>query len=571
MQTLNSLSEYLTSKGIQVIGQGEEKRCKCLFCDDEKAHMYVNDEKGVFHCVKCDAGGNIWRLKRHYGEIDFTTRQAKKEYKKPTEVYPLKDDGRKYLKAERGFTDEIITAFKLGQYKDFIAIPYFKDGVLVNYKFRNIHQKQFQRFKDGESTLFNVDRIDKTKPIVITEGEFDAVAACQLGMPNVLSVSIGAGSFNPDWIEFFDSCSGGFYIAYDNDPAGEEGAKKLVEKIGAKTIKRIKLPLKDFNDCLMAGYTKDDAQKWLDTAEEYKPQHFVHISDLYARMDDLYTRQDKGCGKKLEGWNDFNERIGGLRESEVTVLTGDTGSGKSTFALNVFYTMINQGERVLIASTEMATEQVVAILFTMFAKKNFKDFAEEDYRKCLIWFSDKPVYFVDVHGRLSIDQINDYVTYGKRKFDIQFVLLDHLHFFIKRITDNEARDISEFMFEIVAIAKQTSTHLWLIAHPSKLDNDKGIVRMNNIKGSSSVKQDAFNVITVWRDRDAEEAGNNDVVIDFEKVRHTSGKGGRKRYVFDTIALTYTEKPVEEDGYNRFKRSPVPKVRDAYPEKAYGNG
>jgi len=226
------LSEFLISKGVALKQQGAEKVCSCLFCDDSKAHMYVNDDKGVFHCHKCGEAGNIWKLKRHYGEINISHKQKKKEYKRPTSLYDLKKDGREYLKAVRGFSDETIAHFKLTQYQDFIAIPYYKDGILVNFKYRNINEKRFQRFTGGESTLFNMDNIDKTKDIVITEGEFDAISSHQLGITNVISVSIGAGSFNPDWIEFFDSCSGAFYIAYDNDTKGEEGAKKLAEKIG---------------------------------------------------------------------------------------------------------------------------------------------------------------------------------------------------------------------------------------------------------------------------------------------------------------------------------------------------
>jgi twinkle protein len=540
---MQMLSEFLISKGVTLKQQGAEKVCSCLFCDDSKAHMYVNDDKGVFHCHKCGEAGNIWKLKRHYGEINISHKQKKKEYKRPTSLYDLKKDGREYLKAVRGFSDETIAHFKLTQYQDFIAIPYYKDGILVNFKYRNINEKRFQRFTGGESTLFNMDNRDKTKDIVITEGEFDAISSHQLGITNVISVSIGAGSFNPDWIEFFDSCSGAFYIAYDNDTKGEEGAKKLAEKIGSHSIKRVKLPLKDFNDCLMAGYSKEDAQKWLDEAEEYKPQHFVHIADLYQRMDDLYMRKDKGCGTQLDGWLDLNQRLGGFRETEITILTGDTGSGKSTFALNIFFSLVRQGEKILIASTEMATEQVMAMLFTMYIGKNFKEFTDADYQKCVLWFADKPIYFVDIHGRLSIDQIDDYIVYGKRKYDIQYILLDHLHFFIRHTSDNPVTDIENFVFDVVAIGKKTGVNIWLIAHPSKLNNTSGIVTMNDIKGSSAIKQDAHNVITVWRDRDAEEKGFNEVVINFEKVRHTAGLGGKKRYLFNTGGLTYGEKPI----------------------------
>jgi len=362
----------------------------------------------------------------------------------------------------------------------------------------------------------------------------------------VISVPTGASAVKPEWVDFFDSCTGLFYIAYDNDDAGNIGAVKLMEKIGITRCKRVILPLKDINECLMAGYT--DIDKWLNTAQDQSLDNLVKMVDMFSRMDELFKLKDKGCGKEIEGMGDLNYRLGGLREAEITVLTGDTGSGKSTFTLNVFYNLIVQNEPILIASTEMQTEQVIAALWTMHIGKKFHDFSEADYSRCVNWFGQKPIYFVDIYGRLTLKQIDDYITYCKRKYNVMFVLLDHLHFFIERLSDNERRDIDNFIFEMVGISRKTKTNIWLVAHPSKLDNKKGIVHMNDLKGSSAIKQDANNVITVWRDRDLEESKDpkNEVVINCEKVRHISGVGGKKRYEFNKEGLTYNEKTYEDN-------------------------
>lgn len=544
---MQTLSSYLESKGSILKRQGSEIITRCLFCDDNKNHLYINDEKGVFFCHKCSEAGNIWRLKKHFGELDIKE-YSKKEYKKPKKdtdkdyTLQLSAEGKEYLTKLRGLGAETIAHFKIGQYQDFIAIPYYKDKELVNFKYRKMSEKAFQRFKDGESTLFNVDNVDRTKDILITEGEIDAMSCWQMGYTNVISVTVGAGSFNPDWIDFFDSCTGTFFVAFDNDKAGDEGAEKLIDKIGRDRTRRVKLPLKDFNDCLMGGFKKEDIDEWVGKAEHQGMENLVHISEVYQRLDDVFQRKDRGCGKKVDGWDDFNERMGGLRESEMTVLTGDTGSGKSTFALNIFYNLIKQGESILIASTEMDTEQVISSLFSMHIGKNFKDFSADEYAKCIMWFSEKKIYFVDVHGRLSVNQIEDYICYAKRKYDISFVLLDHLHFFIRYRSENPVVDIENFVFDIVGVAKKTKCNIWLIAHPSKLDNRKGLVSMNDIKGSSAIKQDAHNVLTIRRDREAEEKGFNEVIINIEKVRHTSGKGGKKRYLFNSEGLSYEAKP-----------------------------
>jgi twinkle protein len=570
---MQMLSEYLSEKGLSCKPEGKEKRTSCPFCKDEKSHLYIDDEKGVFFCHKCSEAGNIWKLKKFYGDLTVIEYSGqKKKFSRPTPDTDKKYQadliqGKDYLKG-RGLKDETIKKFNIGQYKDFIAIPYYKNGELVNFKYRGISEKKFQRFKDAESTLYNIDNIDPKKDVIVVEGELDAVSCDQMGESNVISVSIGAGGWNPDWLDFFEKCSGNFYIAFDNDEKGKEGAKKLSEKIGIHKTRRLKLPLKDFNDCLMAGYGAEDLKGWISSAEEYKLPNLIHISDIFQRMDDLYKKGDRGCGIKLSGWKDLNERLGGFRESEITVVTGDTSSGKSMFTKNIFLNLVSQGEKVLIASTEENIEDVVASFFTMYAGKNFKDFTDEDYQKCLLWFVDKPFYFVDIHGRLSIEQIDDYITYTSVKYDVKYILLDHLHFFIRRTSDNPVQDIENFIFDLVALAKRTRTNVWLVAHPSKLDNDKGVVHMNDIKGSSAIKQDAHNVITIRRDRGAEEKGFNEVVINFEKVRHTAGTGGAKRYIFIPESLSYVEKVEGTNGDSGYKKREVSRVSADWHDKGF---
>ncbi len=539
MQT--SLSEYLIEKGhtMKKASQGEQTT-NCLWCDNENNKLYVNDERGVFHCKVCDHRGNIWVLKKHYNDIPISSRKEKKTYKKPesgtdiTYVNGLKKEGYDFL-TKRGFTEETIKAFNLGQYKDFITIPFYKDGFITNFKYRGIAEKKFQRFKDAESTLFNIDRIDPSKDIWITEGEFDAVACYQLGHKNVVSVPTGASAFNPEWIDFFDTCTGDFIIAYDNDPVGEEGGKKLAQKLGIARCKRVLLAKKDINDCLLSGDT-------LFKYRDYNVENFIHISEAFDRLDVVFQQGDRGCGKQLAGMSDLNERLGGLRRKEVTVVTGDTSSGKSTFVEYIFYRLVVEGERVLIVSSEMAVEEIMQDLWCMYVGKSFNVLTDEDYQNALKWFVQQPIYFIDVLGRVTIDQIREAVEYGTRKYNIGYVLLDHLHFFIKRQTQSQEQDISSFMFEIIALSRKHDINTWLVAHPSKLDNNKGIGGMNNLKGASAIKQDAHNVIWMRRVREEndESIGADEVIINLEKVRHKSGRGGKKRYGFDMGSLHYME-------------------------------
>jgi twinkle protein len=81
---------------------------------------------------------------------------------------------------------------------DWMAVPYKVDDVVVNLKFRRLSEKEHAQTKGGKQVLWNRDVIrDQTLadyPLVITEGEWDAMAAIEAGYLRVVSVPGGAPS-----------------------------------------------------------------------------------------------------------------------------------------------------------------------------------------------------------------------------------------------------------------------------------------------------------------------------------------------------------------------------------------
>jgi len=550
------MREYLEKKGFKFKQAGTEAVTNCMFCEDKKQRFYVNQEKSIFYCHNCSEAGNLWKLKKHFGELNINSIIKPQATKKPqankdTDLVKTLSEAQeavKYLKMQRGFTSDTIKRFNLGYDGEYISIPYYQNKELVNIKYQSIKEKRFKREEGCASTLFNIDNVDYKKDIILCEGENDCIAAVQLGFENVTSVPTGAGSFNNEWIDYFDSCAGNFYICYDNDPAGEQGAEKLSNRIGIERCYRVSLPAKDFNDCLMAGFSKNDIQEYFDKATQYRLSNVKHLSETLEQVEELWREGEKGKGLQLTNWSKVNEKLGGLRPAEITVITGDSGSGKSTISLNFVIDLIAQDKGILIASTEMQVRKVVSKLFTMHAQKPFENLTTEEYEKCVEYFSIKNIFFIDVHGHLSIEHIDNCMSYVKRKYGVEYVVLDHLHFFLENEgSDRTTAEINNFMKKLVIITLKTSQHAILIAHPAKLNNQEGKVKMNDIRGSSSIKQMSHNVATVWRNRETEEYGNskqvtNEVVIDFEKVRDDSGTGGKIILYFDYKAQTYKDLP-----------------------------
>ena len=147
---------------------------------------------------------------------------------------------RKVARAER------VGIPKLGAEVDCIAFPYFRNGELVNIKFRAFAEKAFAQVKDAEQTLYGLDDIADVKTAVIVEGELDKLALEEAGIRNVVSVPDGApekvkaGEPNPEDAKFafLANCAeyldrpDSIILAVDNDRPGQALGEELARRLG---------------------------------------------------------------------------------------------------------------------------------------------------------------------------------------------------------------------------------------------------------------------------------------------------------------------------------------------------
>ena len=65
--------------------------------------------------------------------------------------------------------------------KAWLTIPYRLDGQIVNRKHRRIDEKQHSMDKGGKLCLWNAEVLSGQGEVIITEGEFDALAVMTAG------------------------------------------------------------------------------------------------------------------------------------------------------------------------------------------------------------------------------------------------------------------------------------------------------------------------------------------------------------------------------------------------------
>ena len=136
--------------------------------------------------------------------------------------------------------------------------------------------------------LFGLTSLNKNdKAVVITEGEFDAMAVYQeTGIPAV-SLPNGANHLPIQFLPFFDKFER-IYLWLDADEVGRNAAEKFALKLGSKRTliidSRLKDPdgPKDANDALRMG--KDFKQIFEQCSRSLGDKNLLAFSDIREKV-----------------------------------------------------------------------------------------------------------------------------------------------------------------------------------------------------------------------------------------------------------------------------------------------
>lgn len=301
MKKYQNAEAYLSTINIpfKLSGDKAEVMIQCLFCDDKKSHLYINNEKGCWLCHRCGVRGSWYNLLEHLGETDKVFLEAISNVQHTAEIVTntpklektmddveeyhlnLIDRIFEYLKSdERGLNVETLEEFKVGWDGKSIVFPVFdKEGNLVNIRHRrdpvrSTGNKMWNE-SGGKAAIFNIKVLQEPKDfVVLCEGEFDCMIACQNGFPAVTGTA-GANTFKSEWVDEFENIKK-IYICYDSDDAGREGALNAARHLKEKAY-IVELPKGEGGEKIdITDYfcklkkTAEDFRKLLNSAPPYQ-------------------------------------------------------------------------------------------------------------------------------------------------------------------------------------------------------------------------------------------------------------------------------------------------------------
>ncbi len=436
-------------------------------------------------------------------------------YRDPKPAYsaPPKPAGRKpeahvldYLKEDRNIPGEVIERYRIGEDGNRIVFPFFRpDKTLAMVKMREAVDgaKPIPTAANCEPILFGWQAIpENAREVTITEGEIDALSMAAYGYP-ALSVPFGGGGGRKQqWIESdYDRLERfeKLYIATDVDGPGEEAAAEIAGRLGRHRCYRVRLPRKDGNDCLVEGVSRDAIAASYQAAESLDPEG-LHRADAYTdkviRL--FYPEEGEHIGYSLP-YGSLKKNLR-FRPGEVTLWSGASGSGKSQLISDCMPEWLREGSRICVASFEMQPQWIMKRLVKQSAGV---DRPPKQYIPEITKWLGEGVLLYEKVGKAGIDTLLEIFDYARAKYGCDQFVIDSL--MRLGIAGDDYTGQEQAVFKIVDWTIANNVHSHLVAHSRKGDKKSwGVPETEDIKGAMEIGANAFNIITVWRDRDHEE-------------------------------------------------------------------
>lgn len=532
----------------------------CDDCGSSDACARYSD--GHTHCFSCKA---TRQADGGMGESNPRMIKADKALLGGGEIEPL---------PKRGLDDRVCAKYnyRVGEFsgKKCHIAPYYDDtGAVVAQKIR-LPGKDFTVLGNLKKAMpFFGQQLcrDGGKMIVITEGEIDAMSVTQamglswpaVSVPNGASGAKKAVAKALAWLESFEKV----VFLFDEDEPGREAVAECVPLLTPGKAYIATLPLKDANDMVKAGRSKElvdaiwGARKW--------------VPEVLNDLDELI---EEACAEMAWGlpwpWRTMTKTTYGIRRSALYTWGAGTGSGKTTLVKQLALTAMRPdlGEDHSDFLPMPAPRPVATILYEEPARMTLKTlggmaigkrvhvpgtvYDKEELRAAIQSFRPQ-LFSVSLKGARNWETVKNTIRYLHASENVKDYIIDPMTA-LTAGDENERQSLDLIMSELAELAEELDITIHLVFHlatpDGKSHEDGGRVQEKHFRGSRAVAFWSHYLIGLERDKQDKECPT---VVRGLKDRLTGDAVGpfiALKYNRDT-GLMY-EVPLPEEGGSSFK-------------------
>jgi len=265
------------------------------------------------------------------------------------------------------------------------------------------------------------------------------------------------------------------------------------------------------------------------------------LSEYYERVDQLATRGEETYGVPT-GFIDLDHLLGGLQSSDLLIVAGRPGSGKTAFILSAAKNAAQKHKKhVAIFSLEMSNEQLVQRMIaqeTGIDSQRLRSAKLEEEEWSLLAHAievlSDTVIFLDDTPALTPLQLRTKCRRLHMEFNLDLVLVDYLQLMSSGVrSENRVQEVSYISRNLKVLARELNVPVLAAAQLSRAVEQRADKEpiLSDLRESGSLEQDSDIVMFIHRPELYEKDTLKQNIAQIKVAKHRNGPTGTIELVF----------------------------------------
>lgn len=499
---------------------------RCTFCSSGRSdsklqdkNLFINKKTGNFLCQECKTVGSWAALSRILNipndksvsdqfdfNIDCSNYDASQKWetvsKHTDRLCDIDDESFDMIMKRFDFSDISKTVIskldvRIGNEGNVIYFPLMCEEVVVGYLSVTADGMCATYPKVDCPGYVSCNDVKGLSEVVVVADIRDFMALSSVGLQGVVCLPYGLRTLPQNVLPFFESCDKIILWlgnSFGSLNASIQFAKKLIEK-RCHLIR----PTEGQESATKALKSGKDLRK---IVSEAKPIWHQFVTTFETLREDVVAEIRNITEVTGVQWSRFpvlNKILKGHRRGELTVLTGGTGCGKTTFLSEYSLDLAMNGVNTLWGSFEIKNSRLARTMLQQFSGTAFTEENLDAFHEWADKFENLPIYFLTFHGQHSIKTVMGAVEHCSYVYDIGHVVIDNIQFMID--VANEAKYVGRFWTQdcilqsFRSFATDHNCHVTLVIHPRK-ELEGNTLSINSVFGTAKATQEADNILII---------------------------------------------------------------------------
>jgi replicative DNA helicase len=296
-------------------------------------------------------------------------------------------------------------------------------------------------------------------------------------------------------------------------------------------------------------------------ADEQTERSLVHVRTALMESYELISKAAKskdGLMGVATGFPLMDKKLSGFQPSQLIVVAGRPGMGKTSFALNIAeHVAVKEGRPVAIFSLEMSRDQLGMRLLCAGAQVDSQNartgaLSEKDFYSladAMVPLEGAPIYIDDTAIIGPTEMMAKLRRLRQQVGDIGLVVIDYLQLMdTGRRSENRQQEISQITRSLKVAAKELQVPIMLLSQLSRATEKRENKRpmLSDLRESGAIEQDADVVLFLHREDyysdDEQHKGDASIII----AKQRSGPTGTINVMWKGEQTKYLEVDFRED-------------------------